>query len=88
MLTISAAPQDKFDKPGNLKPEVNVSGKVQKELHISGLGQQTQKKIERKERQQQKRLADMDPMVRQIKQYREDAQKMRESSQWRPLMQN
>ena len=81
MLTISAAPQDKFDKPGNLQPEVNISGKVQKELYISGLNQQTQQKIERKERQQQKRLADMDPMVRQIKQYREDAQKMRESNQ-------
>lgn len=60
---------------------VTVAGKVQKEMKLSGMNKLDQKKAEREERKQQKRLADMDPLVRQIKQYREDAEKMRESNQ-------
>lgn len=58
-----------------------VAGRLQKELQLSGLGKERQKKAEREEREQQKRLADMDPLVRELKQYREDAEKMRESNQ-------
>lgn len=57
------------------------AGRIQKELQLSGISKERQKKAEREERDQKKRLADMDPLVRQLKQYREDAEKMRESSQ-------
>lgn len=60
---------------------LTMIGKVQKELQISGRNKQELKKAEREEKEQQKRLADMDPLVRQLKQYREDADKMRESNQ-------
>ena len=58
-----------------------IFGKVQKELHISGRNRQDIQREEREEKAQQKRLADMDPLVRQLKQYREDAAHMRENNQ-------
>lgn len=60
---------------------LTAAGKVQKELKLSGMNKLDQKKVEREEKEQQKRLADMDPLVRQLKQYREDAEKMRENNQ-------
>ena len=58
-----------------------IFGKVQKELHISSRNRQDIQREEREEKAQQKRLADMDPLVRQLKQYREDAAHMRENNQ-------
>lgn len=60
---------------------LTAAGKVQKELKLSGMNKLDQKKAEREEKEQQKRLADMDPLMRQLKQYREDAEKMRENNQ-------
>ncbi len=58
-----------------------MAGRMQKELQLSGLGKERKSKAEREEREQKKRLADMDPLVSQLKQYREDAEKMRENNQ-------
>lgn len=58
-----------------------MAGRMQKELQLSGLSKEQKSKAEREEREQKKRLADMDPLVRQLKQYREDAEKMRENNQ-------
>ncbi len=60
---------------------LTIFGKVQKELQVSGRNRQDLKKEGREEQAQQKRLADMDPLVRQLKQYREDAEQMRKSNQ-------
>lgn len=60
---------------------LTILGKVQKEFNISGRNRQDVKREEREEKAQQKRLADMDPLVRQLRQYREDAAQMRESNQ-------
>ncbi len=57
------------------------AGRFKKELQLSGLSKEHQRKAEREEKEQQKRLADMDPLVRQLRQYREDAEHMRKSSQ-------
>lgn len=50
-------------------------------LKVTGLNERILRKQEEEERKTKKRLADMDPMVRQIRQYKEDAAKMRENNQ-------
>lgn len=50
-------------------------------LKVTGLNDKILRKQEKEERETQKRLADMDPLVRQIRQYKEDAAKMRENNQ-------
>lgn len=56
-------------------------GKIEKEWKLAGLSPERLQKEERKEREQKKALADMDPLVKEINQYREDARQMRKSNQ-------
>lgn len=56
-------------------------GKIEKEWKLAGLSSEKLRREERREREQKKALADMDPLVKEIKQYREDASQMRKSNQ-------